>query len=195
MTSTTLPPSPIASLATVEITSRFEQALQDFFEANPLYFTTVTGEPARADEAHEEIHDALPAGWPHTKKWLIGYVDAQQRVVAVANIVSDLLATNVWHIGLLLVATERHGSGDAQAIYRGLESWAAANGARWLRLGVVVGNARAERFWQRQGYAEVRTREGVVMGERTNTLRVMVKSLAGDPIERYFALVERDRPA
>ena len=174
-----LPASPIAGLRTVELGSGDEPLLQRFFEANPLYFLAVNGAPAGPGEAHEEIHGELPAGWAFTKKWVVGYLDADNQVVALANVVSDLLASGVWHVGTFIVATSRHGSGDAQVLYRGVEDWARANGARWLRLGVVRGNVRAERFWEALGYVETRTRAGVEMGRLTNTLRVMVKPLAG----------------
>lgn len=62
--------------------------------------------------------------------------------------------------------------GLAQALHAELEAWAVSNGANWLRLGVVQGNGRAERFWESLGYVEFRTRIGVEMGKRTNTLRV-----------------------
>jgi GNAT superfamily N-acetyltransferase len=193
MPSTKLPSSPIAALRTIELTSNEEPMLQRFFEANPQYFLAVNGEPAHPNEAHEEIHGELPPGWSFTKKWLIGYVDAQNNLSAMANIISDLLAPGVWHIGLFVVATSRHGSGDAQTIYRGLETWAIDNGARWLRLGVVQGNARAERFWESLGYIQTRTRDGVAMGKLTNTIRVMMKPLAGGSLEQYLSLIERDR--
>ena len=189
-----LPASPIAGLRTVELGSGDEPLLQRFFEANPLYFLAVNGAPAGPGEAHEEIHGELPAGWAFTKKWIVGYLDTDNQVVALANVVSDLLASGVWHIGTFIVATSRHGSGDAQVLYRGVEDWARANGARWLRLGVVRGNVRAERFWEALGYVETRTRAGVEMGRLTNTLRVMVKPLAGGTLEQYLQLVPRDRP-
>jgi GNAT superfamily N-acetyltransferase len=191
---TELPPSPLPTLRTVEITPDLESSLQHFFDANPEYFEAVLGEPAGPNEAHEEIHGELPAGWSFTKKWLVGYVDERGALVAMANVVSDLLAQGVWHIGLLIVATSRHGKGDARAIYRGLESWAAVNGAAWLRLGVVKGNGRAGRFWESLGFIQTRTRTGVAMGKVTNTLRVMVKPLRDDSLERYLSLVPRDRP-
>jgi GNAT superfamily N-acetyltransferase len=115
-------------------------------------------------------------------------------MVAMANVVTDLLATGVWHIGLFIVATARHGCGEARVLYRGLEDWARSHGAAWMRLGVVRGNARAERFWESLGYLETRTREGIEMGRRVNTVRVMVKPLAGGTLEQYLALVPRDRP-
>ncbi|MDE2627075.1 MAG: GNAT family N-acetyltransferase [Burkholderiales bacterium] len=194
MPTTPLPSSPIPGLRTVEITSADEPVLQCFFDANPQYFLAVQGQPAAADEAHEEIHGELPPGWRCTKKWLVGCVDAQGSLQAMANVVSDLLAPGVWHIGLFIVATARFGTGDAQALYRGLETWASAEGANWMRLGVVQGNVRAERFWEALGFVQTRTRSGVEMGKLTNTLRVMVKPLAGGTLEQYLSLVERDRP-
>jgi GNAT superfamily N-acetyltransferase len=186
--------SPIGGLRAVELGAGSEAALQRFFEASPEYFVIVTGEPAWPDDAHEEIHDELPEGWPFTKKWVIGYLDDEGEVQSVANVVSDLLAPGVWHIGLFIVATARHGNGDAPLLYRSLEAWARQNGARWMRLGVVAGNARGQRFWERMGFVEVRRREGVAMGKLTHTLRVMAKPLAGGSLDDYLALVPRDRP-
>lgn len=178
----------------MEITGADEQQLQAFFAANPQYFLAVNGEPAGPNEAHEEIHGELPVGWSFTKKWLVGYSTSDGAMVAMANVISDLLAPSVWHIGLFVVATSRHGTGLAQALYRELEAWAASNGASWLRLGVVQGNGRAERFWESLVYIEVRTRLGVEMGKLTNTLRVMFKPLSGGTREQYLALVPRDWP-
>jgi hypothetical protein len=57
---------------------------------------------------------------------------------------------------------------------------------------LVTGNVRAERFWRALGYTEVRTRRGIVMGQRTNTVVVLVKPLAGGAFDDYFARVPRD---
>jgi GNAT superfamily N-acetyltransferase len=190
----TLPVSPIPGLRTIEITAARTTLLQRFFDTNPEYSITVSGEPAGPNAAHDEIHDLPPAGWSFTKMWVIGYIDENDELAAMANVVSDLLVSGVWHIGLFIVATSRHGTGDAQVLYRGLESWAAANGAHWLRLGVVEGNARAERFWIAHGYVETRKRSGVEIGKRINTIRVMVKPLTNGSIAQYLSLVPRDRP-
>ena len=181
------------SLVAVELTALDIPELQRFFELNPEYFLAVYGRAAAPDEAYEAIHGALPPGWPFTKKWLIGFVDETGSLAGMANVVSDLLASGVWHIGLFMLATWQHGSGAAQSLYAGLERWALDQGAQWLRLGVVQGNTRAERFWDRCGFIEVRKRDGVEMGELTNTLRVMVKPLAAGALPDYLALVERDR--
>jgi GNAT superfamily N-acetyltransferase len=189
-----LPLSPIATLRTVELGLDDEALLQRFFDDNPAYFNAVHGEPANPKEALEEIQAQPPAGWSFTKKWMIGYVDPSGSLAAMAIVVTDLLAPGVWQIGLFIVATVRHGSGDAQRLHQGLERWALNHGARWLRLGVVRGNARAERFWEALGYTQVRLREGMPMGKRTNTVRVMVKPLDGSSIDEFLSLVPRDRP-
>jgi hypothetical protein len=194
MQPTTLQSSPIHGLETIELTVERAPLLQTFFERNPAYFLATSGEPAGPGEALNEIESLPPADWTFTKKWVVGYADAAGSLVAMTNVITDLLAASVCQIGTFIVATDRHGNGDAQAIYRGLEGWAASNGAKWMRLGVVRGNTRAERFWYAQGYRAVRERPGIEMGARLVTVQNMVKPVAGQPIEAYFALVPRDRP-
>jgi len=166
--------------------------LQRFFECNPDYFRSVNGEMPAADEAYRELHSTLPDGWSFSWQRSIAFVDGRDDVVAVASVVADLLASGVWHIGLFIVATPLHGTGAARSLYEALERFAATSGARWLRLGVVVGNARAEHFWIRCGFIDVRLRAGVPMGARVNDVRVMVKPLTGEALADYRALVPRD---
>ena len=186
--------SPLTDLRSLELGPGSEALLQRFFEANPIYFLAVSGELPQPEDAFEEINDELPEGWSYTKKWVIGFASASGELAAMANVVSDLLAKNVWHISTFIVETARHGSGDAATLYHGIESWAKANGAEWLRLGVVKGHTAAERFWQKCGYQQTRERPGVVFSQRVQTLRVMCKPLSGRPISDYLELIERDRP-
>jgi GNAT superfamily N-acetyltransferase len=186
--------SPLSDLRSKELGPGSEALLQRFFEANPLYFLAVSGEPPRPEEAFEEINDELPDGWPYTKKWVIGFASPTGELAPMANVVADLLVKDVWHISTFIVETARHGSGDAGTLYQGIESWAKANGARWLRLGVVKGNSAAERFWQKCGYQQTRERHGVVFSQKVHTLRVMCKPVSGGSISEYLELVERDRP-
>jgi GNAT superfamily N-acetyltransferase len=192
--SSPLPASPIPSLAVIELTAEHEPLLQRLFEANPDYFLTVQGEPARPDEAFQEIHDSPPADIPFTRQWVIGYQRADGALIAVTSVVADIFAEKVWLIGLFLIDTSRRGSGDAQALYRSIEEWVIAQGGHWLRLGVVIGNQRAERFWASRGFVETRIREGYRIGDQLNRLRVMAKPLAGGTLDEYLALVARDRP-
>ncbi|AZF57841.1 GNAT family N-acetyltransferase [Pseudomonas sp. R11-23-07] len=189
-----LPGCSLEGIRVVELLGCDETELQDFFERAPDYFIAVNGEPATATEAREELQGQLPAGWHCSRMYWLGYRDAQNQLVAVVNIAADLLAVGVWHIGLLMVHTRWHGSGLAQRLHADLEAWAVGKGAHWLRLTVVVGNTKAERFWPRLGYVTVRIREGIAMGRQVNRVLIQVKPIAEKGIDAYLALVERDRP-
>jgi len=189
-----LPSTALAGLSVVELGVADAPLLQRFFDDNPAYFLAVQGEPAGPAEAREELAGLPPDGWPYTRKCVIGWRDADGGLAAMAEVITDLLAPGVWHIGLFIVATARHGGGAARTLVDELEAWARASGARWLRLGVVVGNTRAERFWTARGFVAMRTRGGYRMGSRENVICTMAKPIAEEDLVRYLALVERDRP-
>ena len=171
--------------------------LQALFDANPLYFQAVNGRAAHPDEARQEFDELPPPHLPFTRRWFLGLFDRPPHgdaLQGVAVAVQDLCAPGVWHIALYLLATAWHGSGAAADTYRAWEAWMAGQGARWLRLGVVVGNTRAERFWRAQGYTALRRRDGVDTGGRINSVQVLAKPLAGGSIDDYLALVPRDHP-
>jgi RimJ/RimL family protein N-acetyltransferase len=168
--------------------------LQRFFDENPEYFLAVNGEAARDGEAAEELASRPPPEMPFRRVWNLEFTGEGGEMTGMAGVISDLLAPSVWHIGIFIVATKLHGTGAAREMHDQLEAWMRSSGAKWIRLGVVAGNARAERFWERLGYVETRRTKGVQMGKKTNDLRVMVKPLAGGSIDEYLALVPRDRP-
>jgi hypothetical protein len=111
-----------------------------------------------------------------------------------ANLLSDVFLPSVWNLSTFIVSTSRHGTGEAQALYRSLENWTTRNGARWLRLGVVKGYVRAERFWLSRGFVQTRERAGYQIGKQVNVIRVMCKPVAGGTVAEYLSLVTRDRP-
>lgn len=168
--------------------------LQALFDANPASFLTVNGRPAPPDAAQTEFDERPPAHLAWRAHWIAGLWAPDGALAGVLVLVADLGAPGVWHIGLLLIDGRHQGTGLAGAVMAALEAWARAGGAEWLRLGVVVGNARAEAFWQRQGFTEVRRRHGVDTGGRLNTVRVMVKPLAGGTLGDYLRQVPRDAP-
>ncbi|MCZ8074182.1 MAG: GNAT family N-acetyltransferase [Paucibacter sp.] len=177
--------------------------VQHFLEANPEYFWTVGDEPPRPDEAQQEFDDRPPPEMPYSRLRQLGFFGGDAAgLIGYGSLLEDLMRPGVCHIALFIIATARHGQGDAARLYQGLEAWARGQGARWMRLGVVVGNERGERFWRRQGFVELRRREGVPAGRRVNTLRVMLKPLRSTglcpeheaEIAHYLSQVARDRP-
>lgn len=173
--------------------------LQALFEAHPQYFETVNGRPPRPDEAQAEFDERPPAHLSFARRWFLGLFDADDRLHGVVVLLSDFTAPAVWHLALFLLATPLHGTGAAQAVHAAMLRWMSAQGARWLRLGVVAGNVRAEHFWHGLGYVEMRQRRGVDTGGLINDVRVLARPLAADARdgswrEAYLGLVPRDRP-
>jgi ribosomal protein S18 acetylase RimI-like enzyme len=125
---------------------------------------------------------------------VIGLRDAVGELRALADVISDLLAPGVWHLGLFIVAVELHGTGAALDCYQALECWMRSQGARFVRLGALAGNERAARFWRARGFVGTRRREGVSMGRLTHTLIAMAKPLGDTTLAEYLTLVPRDRP-
>lgn len=170
-------------------------ALQAFFEANPEYFQTINGRPARPDEAGQEFDDLPPPHLGFGRRWVLGLFDPRGELLGLAIVLADFTVAGVWHIALFMLGSDLHGRGLGRRAYAALEGWMACQGAHWLRLGVVQGNAKAERFWQRQGYQQARQRHGIDTGGRLNTVGVFAKSLRpGSALADYLRLLPRDHP-
>ncbi len=103
------------------------------------------------------------------------------------------MAVGVHHLGFLMTATRTHGTGLARRVSDAYEHWAMEHGARWLRLGVVAANTRAEAFWRRVGYVEVRREGEYVMGHRTHVMITMIKPLGAENLSNYLDAIPRDR--
>jgi GNAT superfamily N-acetyltransferase len=172
--------------------------LQVFLEANPEYFHRISGTEPAPDEAATELAARPPAELSWRAHVDIGFwhepPEAAPQLIGFAIVDSDLAIEGCWHVALFIVATALHGQGVGRRLYQALEDWARVGGARWMRLCVVQGNSEAERFWQRQGFVQLRLREGVPAGLRLNTVRVMLKPLQDGGVSPYLDRVPRDRP-
>jgi hypothetical protein len=119
-----------ATVRAVELGDDDIPLLQRFFERNPDYFLSVNGEGPGADEARDELHSPLPEGWPFSWQRSIGFVDGGGNLIGMANVVADLLANGVWHIGLFKAMGARSAAGqDAGTSMSGCASasrWASA---------------------------------------------------------------------
>ena len=168
--------------------------LQEFFDANPEYWVRVFGMPPGPNDARNLFGRFPPPEMTWRSKHVLEIAAPSGEVGAIADVITDLCAPRVWHVGLFIAATRLHGTPETASLYGALEGWMRQGGAEWSHLGVVVGNIAAERFWEKMGYAEVQLRKDVEMGGRVVDLRRMVKPLAGGTISVYHAIVPQDGP-
>lgn len=169
-------------------------AVQALFEANPSYFIKAGGLPPRPDEAERQFEELPPPHLTFSERWFAGVFDDRGGLRGLLIVTSDLSAPGVWQIALFFLDDRARGTGIAIRLHAALEAWAHARGAQWLRLAVISGNAAAERFWDKVGYTEVRTRPYVNAGGNQVTARILIRPLAGSAIEDYLRLVPRDAP-
>ena len=169
--------------------------VQAFYEANPEYWRITHGHPPPPGEAAEGFDFRPPAEMPY-RDWQIWLVRDREsrRMIGELSVAIDLLAPGVFHLGFFIIESARQGSGLAGEVHAAYEAWAVAQGARWLRLGVVAANKRAEAFWRRQGYIEVKRREDYTLGALTHQLIVMVKPVPPNTLADFLLAVPRDRP-
>lgn len=168
--------------------------LQALLDANPGYSMRVNGRPPVPDEASSIFHSRPPPHLPFDRHVVAGVRDGDGALAGVVIVDTDLVTPGAWHIALFQLAERLHGRGLAGPLHAAVEDWARAGGAQWLRLSVIVGNRRAESFWARMGFSELRQRGGVDTGARIHTARVMLKALGPSGIAEYLARVPRDRP-
>lgn len=107
-------------------------ALQCFFDANPEYALAVQGVPPPAAAVDRDFNDRPPPHLPYDQQWTIGFEGEAGALAGSAVVLSDFIQPGVWHIGLFILATVRHGTGQAMALYEALEGWMRAEGAQWV---------------------------------------------------------------
>ena len=189
------PQSPGAGMRTVLLAQDDGLLVQSFYDSNPASFVLLTGLPAAKHAALDDSMALPPDDFSYKRKYFIGVIDADGQLLAVADVIEDLLAAGVWHIGLFIVATALHGSGYARRWLTCIEQWAIGFGAKYLRLGVIQGNQRAYRFWEKSGFKKLKLLSGAELGGSLHHLRVMVKPFDSGCLASYFRLVPRDRPS
>jgi RimJ/RimL family protein N-acetyltransferase len=80
---------------------------------------------------------------------------ATHRIVGSAALLVPNPADGVPWIGLLIIAGDHQGAGLGAEAAQALERFLAERGWAEVRLGVLIANPRARRFWERLGYREM----------------------------------------
>ena len=89
----------------VELVRDEAAQLQSFIEHNPEYYLMATGALPGLHEAEEEFDAEPPSDWSYDRKWMLAFTDCHGAMIGIADLISDLLAPHVWHIGLFIAAT------------------------------------------------------------------------------------------
>ena len=168
--------------------------VQAFTESNPQYWLLTHGHPPEPGAAARSFEWRPPGDMSYSEHfWFLVRDVSTREIVAEIDVATDLLATDVYHLGFFMTAARTHGTGFAHRLYEAYERWAVDRGARWSRLGVVEVNRRAEAFWRRLGYVEARRQDHYALGDLRHVLITMVKPMHGEALCDYLEMVPRDR--
>lgn len=175
-------------------------ALARFCRENPDYDILLTGKVPEEAAWVEDFMTSQPSrafGWTSAHKLVALAPEDPARIVAVLDVVEDMISPGVAHIGLFQVAQALHGSGLADALYRALEVWLVSRGMDAFRLGVLEANRRGQAFWARHGYIQSRTRpvpDLTAPDGGPHVTRVMFKPTRPCSVAQWQARVPRDHP-
>lgn len=167
---------PLPGMAARRLGPHHRRAVRRLCRRSDSYFLLATGAPAPPDIA-EQLLAARPQEARPEDKLLIGLFAGSGELVGLMDVIRNYPQLHTWHLGLLLLAPARRGQGLGTAFYRAFERWAAEQGARGVRIGVLESNEKGRSFWQRLGFADVERRPGVRMGSRENVVWVMRRAL------------------
>ncbi|AZN42207.1 GNAT family N-acetyltransferase [Paenibacillus albus] len=139
----------------------------DIFNSNPQ-FNLISKDKAilTAEDIAAELKDAEQAG---AERYLL--YDNQQFVGILELLMHNPKDSCTW-IGLLIISGRYQGQGYGSAALARFDSVMRERGVQTHRLGVLVNNPNAHRFWQRHGCVEVRPAElpdgkAIIIYERT----------------------------
>ena len=150
--------------------------LQNLYERCSDYSQLIDGEPPAPTAARDEF-SAVPQGKSLDDKFMFGLF-CEEVLVGLLESVRHYPDDKTWWLGLLLLAPSVRGRGVGEAFFGAFERYVTEQRADRVMLSVVEANARGFRFWQRQGFDEVRKTESQTFGSKTHTLFVMKKDLS-----------------
>jgi len=154
--------------------SHISQA-QAVFEDSHDYIRLVKGQAPHPDEAGQLFRE-LPPDKDFNDKYILGFLDADGHMIAIADVVRDYPREGIWFIGLLLVRRSHRNHGLGEEIFRGMERWCQDQGAHSLRLAIVSQNEAGHRFWTRLGFRGMQT-QVQVHGRLRSSVIVMGRRL------------------
>ena len=170
--------------------------LQALVEANPEYWLLTRGQLPPADFAAQCFEHYPPADMTYSANLILLVRDARiSKLIGQLDVATDLMIRGVYHLGYFMIATQAYGTGLGYRLYKAYERWTLQREARWLRLGVFEANTRAEAFWRRLGYLELKRQDNYRFGNLSHTLITMLKPLSGATVDEYLEAVPRDRPS
>ena len=94
----------------------------------------------------------MPEGTDAAQKNFLGFYDADGKLVAILDLITDYPQAGSAFIGWFMVEAELQGQGIGSQIFADIRASLEAQGYTELALGVIKENEPAIEFWEKQGF-------------------------------------------
>lgn len=152
--------------------------VQDLYERCSDYHQLEEGGPTRPGAA-EHLLTSLPPGKTAADKYVLGVHSPEGGLLGVLDLIQDFPGEREWWLGLLMLDPAARAAGLGTRLFHALERAVAAEGGTAIYLGVLEHNARAERFWRRLGFVELRRQDYTSAAGHPSRVIVMRHGLIG----------------
>lgn len=152
--------------------------VQDLYERCSDYHELEEGIPTRPGAA-EHLLTRLPPGKTPADKHVLGLHAPDGDLVGVLDLIQDFPGAREWTLGLLMIDPATRAAGLGTRLFHALERAIAAPGGTAIYLGVLEHNVRAERFWRRLGFVELRRQDYTSASGHLSRVIVMRYGLTG----------------
>jgi RimJ/RimL family protein N-acetyltransferase len=154
--------------------------LQDLFERCSDFHELSEGVPTGPTAGADELL-AKPEGKQLSDKHSFGIRARTGELIGYIELMRDYPAERQWWIGLLMLDPHSRAQGLGTRIHRAAMDFVGANGGTLMQIAVLEQNPAAQRFWQRQGYEEIRRVPYVADTGKQSRLIVMRRELSAAP--------------
>ena len=130
----------------------------------------VSGRPPDPEDA-ARLLEQIPDGLDPQNRLIFGVAEGDA-LVGVIDLFRDHPEPRIWYLSVLMLDPAVRDRGLGTRIYEAFKRWAAARGAERIKLGVLVQNQAALRFWQRMGFRQIGTDTHQIHGRTNEVIRM-----------------------
>jgi GNAT superfamily N-acetyltransferase len=109
--------------------------------------------PAKSSAA-QDLFEARPDGIDNNDKVILGIFDASDQLAGVFDLIKSFPNSRTLMLGLMLLDPSCRGKGYGSMAYEILEEWAVSESFNKIRIGVLFGNERGLKFWEKTGFVK-----------------------------------------
>ncbi|MBQ5953901.1 MAG: GNAT family N-acetyltransferase [Lachnospiraceae bacterium] len=126
-------------------------AVYNLCRANRRYYRYIHTEPTKRNLT--EVISEMPEGTDPAQKHFVGFWDADGRLTAILDLITDYPESGKAFIGWFMVDASLQGRGIGSQIFADIRASLEAQGFTGLALSVIRENEPAIEFWEKQGFS------------------------------------------